>query len=106
MPILQINFTFDLPLNEYQDMCRPAAPVIANVAGLRWKVWLMNEQEREAGGIYAFETDQAMNDYLGGPIIGKLKTNPAIRDLRIKKFAVLEDVTSVTRGPIAITAAA
>ncbi len=105
MPILQIKFTFDLSLSEYENLCRSVAPLIAGVSGLRWKVWVLNEQEREAGGIYLFATEQEMNDYVAGPFVGKLKSHPAIRNVRIAKFEVMEDLTSITRGPVAAAAA-
>ncbi|GAF86177.1 unnamed protein product, partial [marine sediment metagenome] len=49
--IMQLNFKFSVSGSEYEQAVSPLASQIAAVAGLRWKVWLMNEAESEAGGI-------------------------------------------------------
>jgi hypothetical protein len=68
--VLQINFKFNIPSADLKNGLAPFVEDIAVVSGLRWKVWIMNEQENEAGGIYA------------------------------KEFDVVEDFTTQTRGPI------
>jgi hypothetical protein len=40
---------FDIPRAELEAAWLQAAQPIAETPGLRWKVWLMNEAEREAG---------------------------------------------------------
>jgi len=52
--ILQLNFKFNVPREDYESAVQPLADPIAATPGLIWKVWLMNEQEHEAGGIYLF----------------------------------------------------
>lgn len=106
MPILQINFKLNVPAAEYEEICQSVAQPISDVPGLRWKVWLLNEREREAGGIYLFDTEQALNDYLAGPIVAQVKSHPALQDLSAKKFDVMEEVTAITRGPVFARAAA
>lgn len=76
------------------------APLIADVPGLRWKVWLMNEAERQAGGHYLFESETAAHSYLNGPIVASLKANPSISDINVKLFDVLESHSAITKGPV------
>jgi hypothetical protein len=78
----------------------PAAQPIANSPGLRWKIWLMNEADNEAGGIYLFEDEAAVKAFLGGPIVSALKANPMVSDIRVKMFGVAEAHSLITRGPI------
>ena len=106
MPILQVNFKLNVPLAEYQEMCKSFTQPIAEVPGLQWKIWLLNEQENEAGGIYLFSSEQALNDYLSGPIVAQIKSHPAFREISVKRFGVMEDVTAATRGPGLARAAA
>ena len=54
MPILQINFKLNVPSAEYRKVVKSVVQAIADVPGLVWKVWLLNEQDGEAGGIYFF----------------------------------------------------
>ena len=98
--VLQINFKFKIPSADLKNGLAPFVNDIAAVSGLRWKIWIMNEQENEAGGIYLFDDEDSMQAYLEGPIIAGLKTNPALSDISAKQFNVVEDFTTDTRGPI------
>lgn len=106
MPVLQVNFRLNAPVAEYVKICQSVAQPIADVPGLRWKIWVLNERENEAGGLYLFDTDEALDDYLAGPIVAQVKNHSALRDLTAKKFDVIEEVTAITRGPISAMAAA
>jgi len=98
--IVQINFKFNVSGAEYEQAVSPLAGDIAAVAGLRWKVWLMNEAESEAGGIMLFEDGASAKAYLEGPIAAQIVTHPALSDFSVKQFDVMKDVTAITRGPV------
>jgi len=98
--ILQLNFRLNVSPEEYTDTFRPLADSFAAVEGLRWKVWILNEKEREAGGIYLFESADAMDAFLSGDLVAAAASHPALRDLSVKKFDVMPDLTAVTRGPV------
>ena len=100
MPILQINFKLNVTVAEYHEMCNGSAPAFAEVPGLLWKVWLLNEAEGEAGGIYLFSSDESLQSYLASPIVAQLKSHPAFRETSVKIFDVMENVTALTRGPV------
>lgn len=106
MPLLQINFKLDVSTEEYHRVCQSVAQAIADLPGLRWKIWILNEREKEAGGIYLFASEQALHDYLSGPIVAQVKSHPGFRELSAKQFDVMDDVTAVTRGPVSAMAAA
>ena len=106
MPILQINFKLNVSPTEYQKICESVAQAVADVPGLRWKLWLLNEEQKEAGGIYLFQDEQALNNYLSGPIVAQVKSHPGLQDISAKRFDVMEEMTAVTHGPIPATAAA
>ena len=98
--LLQVNMNFSISRAELEAAWLDAAQPIADTPGLLWKVWLMNESEREAGGIYLFESEAAAQSYLDGPIVGALKTSPAVSNISAKLFDVLESHTAMTRGPV------
>lgn len=106
MPILQTNFKLNVSSGEYEEMCKSLANAFAAVPGLQWKIWLLNEQEKEAGGIYLFNSEQALHDFLTGPIVAQLKGHPGFRDISVKLFDVMDGVTTTTRGPVSAAAAA
>ena len=76
------------------------AQVIADVPGLVWKVWLLNVQDGEAGGIYLFQDEQSLFAYLSGPIIAQIKKLPQLRDISAKRFGTMPELTVVTSHPI------
>jgi hypothetical protein len=98
--ILQVNLKFSISRAELETAWLEAAQPIADLPGLRWKVWLMNEAEHEAGGIYLFESEAAAQSYLAGPIVAALKSSPAVSNISAKLFDVLESHTAITRGPL------
>jgi glutathione S-transferase len=100
MPILQINFKLNVRPAEYQKVIESVAQRIADVPGLLWKVWLLNEQENEAGGIYLFQDEQSLADYLSGPIVAQIKSLPQLHEISAKWFDTVQELTAVTRGPI------
>lgn len=101
MPILQITFKLTVSSAEYRKICHSVAEVIADVPGLIWKVWLLNERDGEAGGIYLFDDDQSLAAYLSGPIIAHMNRIPQLREISAHRFGTIPELTIVTRDPIA-----
>jgi len=98
--ILQINFKFNVTRAEYDQAASSLAGDFAALAGLRWKIWIMNEADREAGGVYMFEDEASVKAFLEGPLAAKVTSHPALSDFSVKQFDVMEDVTKITRGPV------
>jgi len=98
--VLQINFKFSVSRAEYEQAASSLAGEFAKLPGLRWKVWLMNEAEKEAGGIYLFEDKASLQAYLDGPLAAQVTSHPAFSDMSAKPFEVMTDVTATTRGPV------
>ena len=98
--ILQVNFKFSIPRADLEAAFLPAAQPIADVPGLRWKIWLMNETEHTAGGIYLFESEAAVQAWMAGPIVAAMMANPVLSNIDAKTFDILESHTAITRGPV------
>lgn len=98
--ILQVNFKFSVSRAEYEQAANSLAPQFAEVAGLRWKVWTINEGEKEAGGVYYFDDESSLQTYLAGPLAAAVKSHPDLSEMTVKQFEVMADVTAVTRGPV------
>jgi hypothetical protein len=99
MPILQVNFKLNVSAAEYRKICESVVQAIADAPGLVWKIWLLNEQDGEAGGIYLFKDEQSLAAYLSSPII-QIKSLPQLREISAKRFETIPELTVVTRGPI------
>jgi hypothetical protein len=100
LKILQINYRLNSAISDFLRESAPIAETLAAVPGLRWKIWLSNEKSREGGGIYLFETEAAMKDFIDGPIVEKLKTNPAVAEVSFKEFDSSPELSKLTRAPI------
>ena len=98
--VLQISFHLNVPRAEFEDIARSLANDFAQLPGLTWKIWLMNETEHQAGGIYLFEDQASLDAYLAGPLAAAVMAHPALSDLVARQFDVIEDCTAITRGPV------
>jgi hypothetical protein len=98
--ILQVNFKLKVPAKEYEKICDQLAAPIAKTKGLAWKVWIINDANKEAGGIYLFEDDSSLKKYTEGEIVKMIMSHPAVSDINAKIFDVMEKHTKTTCGPI------
>lgn len=98
--LLQLNFKFNVSGAEYEQAVSPLASEFAALPGLRWKVWILNEAEQEAGGIYLFDDEASVKAYLEGPLAAQVTSHPALSDFSVKQFDVMDDLTAITRGPV------
>src|SRR5215813_5960374 len=98
--ILQINFNLNAPVAEYQKLVDSVAHAFLDMPGLQWKIWLLNPAAQEAGGIYLFDSQTSLDAYVNGPLVAKLKELTAVRNISIKQFDVMPEVTALTRGPV------
>lgn len=97
--ILQVNFTFSGSPAEYEAASLPNAAPIAAMPGLIWKIWLMNEAAREAGGIYLFDDEVGAQGF-AQQLEAMLHGAPSFSNVSIKQFGVIEALTAITRGPV------
>jgi len=104
--ILQINFKFNVTREQYEATGSSMAQDFANVPGCLWKVWLMNEEASEAGGIYLFADEASVEEFKGSPLVAAVLSHPALADFSIKQFEVLDAISRVTRAPLPAAAAA
>ena len=98
--ILQINYKFKVPRSDFEKATFDRAKPLANVKGLLWKIWIVNENTKEAGGIYLFDDESSVKAFLEGNFVAELKKNPIISDIEAKIFDVIARHTKVTRGPV------
>ncbi|MGP1384810.1 MAG: YdhR family protein [Thainema sp.] len=102
--MIKITFNYDCSETKLQTIFAAVAPAIAAFPGLVWKVWIINEVRQEAGGIYCFESFDALERYLSSPIMAALEAKSIVSNLRIEPFTAIEPLSALTRGPIPVTA--
>jgi len=90
--LVQINFTLNVSGNEYAQTIAPLAQSIADTAGLQWKIWVVNQAEREAGGIYLFADESSAAAFLAGPLVAQMRSTPLLCESQTRRFDVLTDL--------------
>jgi hypothetical protein len=99
MQILIVNFNLDgLSEEDFANSCDELAPAFAAVPGLVSKVWLADRAEGIFGGVYTFESDRAVDDYLRSELWAAVGATPGLVNISVRRFGVLEGPTRVTRG--------
>jgi hypothetical protein len=97
--ILIVNFNLDgLSEEEFASACDDVAPAFAEVPGLASKVWLADRAEGTFGGVYAFESEQAVDDFLQSDLFAAIGTTPGLVNISVRRFGVLDGPTRLTRG--------
>jgi hypothetical protein len=98
--ILQINYQFTSSLADFSSLVTPMAHPISAVPGLVWKIWLMNETGKEAGGIYLFESQEAAQAFVGSDAVKSFASHPTITGVNAKLFEPDETLSEITRAPL------
>lgn len=71
---MQVYFKLSVPPEAFEQGCTPeAAQPFAAVAGLQWKIWILNHETGEAGGIKLFQNEQSLQTYINGPVWDAVK---------------------------------
>ena len=103
---LQVNFTLNVSADEWRKVAAEVAPAFAAVPGLVWKVWNFNEQTGEGGGFYMFQDERSLADFAASPLAEMVRTSPALKDLSMKTYDVMVEVSCVTHAERLIPAVA
>ena len=98
--ILQINFRFNLSSEQFEDLCSAVASEISAAPGMRWKIWLMNEAEREARGVFLFDDASAAQAVFEGLVVAETASSRAFSDLSVKQFDAMDESSAITRAPV------
>lgn len=75
------------------------AQSISDYPGVVWKIWTVNEQTEEGGGIYLFNNDKSMKSYLKMHT-KRLKKFGVTDKVNVKIFEIPETLTQITRGKL------
>jgi hypothetical protein len=105
MRILQINYTWDLPPEEqaiYSTV--ESARALNDVPGLRWKIYIRNLDNMQAGGIYLFDDEDTATAWAAQARENLLKL-PNLSDLDIRQFDIKEEQSLAAGAPITIQVA-
>ena len=96
--VLQVNYKFTENADNITAMNTRIADSLAAVPGLIWKIWLVNEENHEAGGICLFENREAAEEFKYSLELTGFLEHPSISVASVKLFQPVETLPVVTRG--------
>ncbi|MCL1059128.1 monooxygenase [Shewanella gelidimarina] len=98
--LLQVDFDYTGPFGvEMAAMLTDLAESINNEAGMIWKIWTENQQDKLGGGIYLFEDETTAHAYL--EMHSARLNKMGIENIRGLVFAVNPLLSNINKGPIA-----
>jgi hypothetical protein len=100
MQLVVMHFKFNTSPAEYIHAMQPLVNEILNARGLRWKIWLMDESQHTAGGLYLFDDSSCLQVFLASPLMDRMQHHPSFTEVRVISFDVLEAETKITHGPL------
>ena len=98
--ILTTKFNFSMPVEKMKQIMPDVAPAFSGIPGCCWKIWLINEDNKEAGGVYLFESGTELEQYLKSELFASVVNNPAFSNLKTHRFDVVDAASAITGGPL------
>ena len=93
---LRITFTLQGPIDGYVAHCRDLASSLREVAGLRFKLWLLDREARSAGGVYLFADRASAEAYLQSATISALRSSAMTSDVRAEWMPLCGELSALT----------
>ena len=98
--VLQLRFKLRIPPEVLLAQSREAATTIASAEGLIWKIWVLQEEEFEMGGMYLLADRETAEAYLNHPVIQAVGSNPAVVSTQSQLWDVESSLSTITRAPL------
>ena len=98
--VLHLRFKVRVPPDVFLAHSREAAGRIASVEGLIWKIWVLQAEKSEIGGIYLFDSRETAVAYLNHPLVQAVCSNPAVVSTEFQIWDVEDSLSALTRGPL------
>ena len=91
---------YSIPVEDLVKAFQPLAQPIADMKGLKWKVWIHAAEDKSCGGVYLFEDEDSVTAYLNSDIVKGLASNPALSNIAVKVSDAMPEFSKITRGPL------
>ena len=76
------------------------APEFSKIPGCCWKIWLINEDQKRAGGVYLFDSATALEQFVNSKLFASVANNPAFTNFETNTFGVEEEASVITGAPL------
>ena len=91
-----VNFKLNgIARTEYDAILAEVSSVFPTIPGLKAKYFLADDEGNTYGGVYIWESQQAMQDYQSGEIFRGIQAQPAFMEVTSRDFDVIDAPTFV-----------
>jgi hypothetical protein len=97
---LHLRFKLRVPPHTFLGHSREVARIIASIEGLIWKLWVLQEEEFEVGGVYLFANRESAEAYLNHPVVQVVCSNPAVISSHSQLWEIESSLSTLTRAPL------
>lgn len=94
------NFSFNMSPEEFKATVTPLGPAFEAVPGCEWKIWLIDEEKKEAGAVYLFKDDESLQTFKASPLVASVLSHPALSNFDFRERDILREVSEVTHAPL------
>jgi Putative mono-oxygenase ydhR len=101
--VFTTKFNYSMSTEELKKIMPTVAPKFSAIPGCCWKIWLINEEPKEAGGVYLFESAEYLEEFLNSNQFASVTNNPAFSNFQTNTFGVSEAASVITYGPLMMT---
>jgi hypothetical protein len=98
--MLVTKYNYSVSFDEYKAMTTQLGPVFADVPGCIWKIWLCDDDKKEAGAIYLFKDEESLQTFTSSPLVAAVLSHPALSNFDLRVASILEEVSAITRAPL------
>ncbi|MCB0083964.1 MAG: YdhR family protein, partial [Caldilineaceae bacterium] len=98
--MLQVNFSYNVPTDDYIAAVSPLAEQFAAAEGLRWKIWALDEEKSQFSGILFFDTPEDVQTFVESDLAATILNHPALSDFAVTPYSILGAESLATRAPV------
>jgi Putative mono-oxygenase ydhR len=98
--VFTTKFNYSMPTEELKKIMPTVAPKFSEIPGCNWKIWLFNEDNKEAGGVYLFGSANKLEQFLNSKLFASVANNPAFSNLQTNTFDIDEAASEITGAPL------
>ena len=102
--ILVTNYSYSVTREEFENMTAQLAQAFADVPGCLWKIWLIDDEKKEAGAVYLFKDEASLQNFKSSPLVASVLSHPALSNFDLKERDILKEVSEITHAPLMGTA--
>jgi hypothetical protein len=78
----------------------PLAESFAQVDGLRWKIWALDEGNSQFSGLLLFYDAESLQAFAESELAATVLSHPALSDFSVTPYGIMAAETAVTHGPV------